>query len=123
MFVKEFDSRRWLFKKRWMNCEICSNRLYDDLEDLEGVTVSFEHHFENKAPLAINHWVGVFRLTFPWGYRQYITSTAAGKDTAQECLRQTIIRELFEAGLDFEKNTVLFLEDEDSELLDELACA
>lgn len=119
MIVKSYDKRRWLLKERHMSNTIANEYLTGDLSDLEGSTITFEHHFENQIYLAHNHWLGILRITHPWGYNQYLVSVAAGKDTAFERIRERMLKELVDAGLNFEKNDVKFLRPEDAELIEE----
>jgi hypothetical protein len=78
--------------------------------------ITLEKVFENEAYLAINHWVGVFRITYvnDWeeigvragDYDQYVVDTAAGKDDALEKLQRKVLDTLEENDIDPENNWI-----------------
>lgn len=83
---------------------------FNDLKDLSGCKIELMRMFENKLPLALNHWIGIWRITKPDGsWEQFLVNAAAGKNDAWKLLEQSLSDELFYHGkLDPEKNTVIF---------------
>ena len=108
-FIKSYDPTKWFFKKGWMenNCHIEHPR--ENMSEYVNTRVTLEYYFENKMPLAHNHWVGLWRVTHPNGaYQQYLVSVAAyGLDQAIPAITKAVAKELWEYDFNWENNLVV----------------
>lgn len=80
----------------------------DGMKGYKNVKVELKRYFENNLPLALNHWIGVWRVTFPTGgYDQYLESVAANsRERAREGLVQKIGKTLWEQEIPLEINDI-----------------
>jgi hypothetical protein len=96
---------------------INSDGRYDsDFGYLRDVEITLEKIFENQSYLALNHWVGVYRITYvgDWeelgvragDYDQYIVDVAAGKDDVVEKIQRAVLRELEDHNIQLDLNWV-----------------
>lgn len=109
--IKEYsyDPSKLFFKTKikMMKGYTYKDRFYD-LSDVENCVITYHKYFENQSYLAHNHWLGVVRIYDGKNFKGYIVSTAAGKDDAYEELRKVIVKELYQALFNFDKNDVRF---------------
>jgi hypothetical protein len=107
-YIKSRQKRKWWFDKiTYFSADRFQDSLHADLEDLTGATITLEQIFENEVPLAINHWIGVVKITHTNDdFEMFIVETAAGKDTVRGQIIDVVNEILAGAGLDFTKNVV-----------------
>ena len=103
-YVRRYDPKKWVFKKTYMenNCHTEFPRIGDpSLLDPDNM-VDIIEVFENDMPLALNQWIGLWRVTeIDGAYTQYLTSVVANrKDRAVLKVREAIRKEIREEGGD-----------------------
>jgi len=96
---------------RYLNGNRFDDQLYrhksTDIPSITDSTVTITKIFENNSYLAINHWVGLVRITYHNGdYIQFIVDTAASVDTVVAKIKDEIFNELEESDFNISKNTV-----------------
>ena len=91
-------------------------RFTRDFGHLRDMKITLTKIFENQSYLALNHWVGVFRITYvnDWeelgvragDFDQYVVDTAAGKDDAVEKIQRAVLDELEDNNISCDANWV-----------------
>ena len=91
-------------------------RFTRDFGHLRDMKITLTKIFENQSYLALNHWVGVFRITYvsDWeelgvragDFDQYVVDTAAGKDDAVEKIQRAVLDELEDNNIQVDLNWV-----------------
>lgn len=84
-----------------------SQQLQETVSHLKDCKIKIVYYFENKAYLALNHWIGVMRISLSDGqWFQYLVSTAAGKDDCVQRLEESMVKTLVYYDFNFEQNKV-----------------
>jgi len=77
--------------------------------------ITLEKIFENQSYLALNHWIGIWRITYVnsvgdfWtagDFDQFVVDTAAGKDDVVEKIQRAVLDELEYCDIDPDLNWV-----------------
>ena len=93
-----------------------TKRYNSDFGHIRDTKISLEKIFENQSYLALNHWVGVYRITYTsdWeelgvragDFDQYVVDTAAGKDDVVEKIQRAVLDELEDHDIQADLNWV-----------------
>lgn len=91
-------------------------RYCSDFGHIRDTKITLTKIFENQSYLALNHWVGVYRITYvnDWeelgvragDFDQYVVDTAAGKDDVVEKIQRAVLDELEDNKIDVDLNWV-----------------
>ena len=102
MTVKTFrqqDRLFGIFNRKPKITHMAGDRFLDSMaedgSDLASCDITLEHIFENRALLAHNHWVGVYRITYEDGdYDQFVVHAGATAETAQRKIQYAVLADL-----------------------------
>lgn len=91
------------------------DQMHGDHSHIRDTEITLERIFENQASLAMNHWIGIYRITYVNGcgdfwsagdFDQFVVDTAAGRDDVVEKIQRAILDELEHCNIDAACNWV-----------------
>lgn len=102
-------------KVTYMKGDRIQDQMHGNHDHIRDTQITLERIFENQACLALNHWIGIFRITYVnsvgdfWtagDFDQFVVDTAAGRDDVVEKIQRAVLDELEYCDIDPDLNWV-----------------
>lgn len=103
----------WILNRySFLSSNVYCNSL-NDASTYHDASAKIVYYFENKSPLALNHWIGILRITKKdGGFDQFFISVVAGKTDALNIIETKAMEKLIMSGyLNNINNKIEFLND------------